>query len=77
MDYRHHKKFQCEVLRLSYDFASRAGIVEFPENDCCDMDGAITVFSAIDPEVISIRTYAGGKKDTVYRKIKGEWHSSY
>ena len=75
MEYRHDKRFQCEVLRLSYDFGSRAGIAEFAEDNCSDMDGAIKVFSAIDPEVINIQTYSGEKKDTLYRKIKGEWHS--
>lgn len=75
MVYRHHKKFQCEAISLAYDFAGRSGTAIFAKDNCCDMQGAIDVFTAIDPEVIQITTYAGNERDTQYTKRNGQWYS--
>jgi hypothetical protein len=68
-------KLQCAVQKLQYDFRTKTGRLEFPEGDCCDMSGAISLFAAIDKDVRVIDTYAGGKPDTIYRRGQGseEW----
>jgi hypothetical protein len=58
----------CRVETLSYDWRTRTGEVHFPQHNCCDMSGCNDVFVAIDPEVRMIRTFTGGKHDTVYKK---------
>lgn len=68
-------RLSCRVLHLSYDFRTRTGRLDFPADNCCDMAGAIAIFTAIDPEVAAIETYAGGKPDTSFRLDNGsrEW----
>jgi len=70
------ERLVCRVQHLSYDFRTRTGELHFPECNCCDMGGAVALFRAIDPDVRLIRTFAGGRPDTVYRfnvGDSGEW----
>jgi hypothetical protein len=39
------------------------------------MRGALALFTAIDPKAEMIRTFSGGKPDTLYRKKAGEWEA--
>jgi hypothetical protein len=57
----------CRVQPLVYDARTRIGRLDFPAGDCCDMSGAIKLFTAIDPDVLAIETFSGGEPDTVYR----------
>ncbi len=66
------KRLMCSVESLSYDFRTREGRLEMPDGNCCDMEGAVGLFTAIDPKAETIRTFAGGKPDTVYRKDAGD-----
>jgi hypothetical protein len=47
--------------------------LDMPENNCCDMRGAIKIAEAIHPFVWKIETFEGGRPDIVYIKhpIKG------
>lgn len=51
----------------------RRGELHFPEGNCCDMTGAIALFTSIHPEVELIVTYAGKETDTAYRKFSTGW----
>ena len=47
-----------------------------PPVTCCDMEGCINLFRAIDPGVRRIETYAGGQCDTFYwRDDRDRWCS--
>lgn len=70
-----HPKLVCRVYELRYDFAHRRGTLYFPANNCCDMGGAIQMFSAIDPGVEVIETYAGRRLDTTYRLSEDGWQA--
>lgn len=71
----YHGWLQCDIEQLSYDFRTRTGRLDFPECNCCDMEGAIEIFTSIDPGVLSIVTYAAGKLDTVYMLLGKEWQA--
>ena len=64
-------RLACGVLRLSYDFETRAGEIYFPQAHCCDMSGCIKLFAAIDPEAVSIQTFSGDRPDTSYHRDSG------
>lgn len=67
---------QCDVIRLEYDFERRHGHLFMQEGNCCDMDGGIVLFEAIDARVKHIETHAGKKQDTSYMNDSaGKWHS--
>ena len=59
---------QCYVKRVVYDFDTRRGILMMEEDSCTDMNGAIKLFQAIDPNVKAIDTFAGTRPDTSYRR---------
>lgn len=64
---------KCRVNRIEYDFDSRSGHLFLPEGNCTDMQGAIEFFLNIDPDVIHIHTWQGGKLDTQYVIYGGLW----
>jgi len=48
-----------------------------PPVTCCDMEGCINFFRAIDPGVRRIKTYASGQRDTFYwRDARDRWCAS-
>lgn len=47
--------------------------LELPEDNCCDMDGAIEIAEKIMPAVWRVATFCGGKPDTEYRLMGGKW----
>ncbi|HEV2136558.1 MAG TPA: hypothetical protein VGR47_20230 [Terracidiphilus sp.] len=71
------KQLQCSVRRIEYDFETRTGIVFMPDGNCVDMSGTLELFSAIDPNVCAVRTFAGSKLDTCYKRITdNQWTAS-
>lgn len=48
----------------------------FPEGDCCDMNGAVEVATAVHPKCKRIITISGDKLDTVYGLEKGGWRTT-
>ncbi len=72
-DGRWDERLGCWLQRLVYDARTRTGRLDFPPANCCDMTGAINLFTAIDPDVRVIETFAGGVPDKVYRREDGEW----
>lgn len=70
---RRNKRLQCQVITITYDFLRRVGVAYFPEDNCCDMDGIISLFTGIDPEIRFIQTFAGKLEDTCYRQQAGKW----
>lgn len=47
--------------------------LDLPDDNCCDMRGAIKAAEVLCPLVWRIDTYAGGKPDTIYAIHKGKW----
>jgi hypothetical protein len=70
------ERLLCHVKRLSYDFSTHTGEMYFPAGNCCDMDGAVALFTAIAPGVHLIRTFAGTEPDTIFRRHRGQWKAS-
>lgn len=66
---------QCYVRELTYDFKQRTGRLDLEDGSCTDMKGCIELFKRIDPEVHSIETIAGGRKDTKYHLTDGKWEA--
>jgi hypothetical protein len=54
------------VTGMEYNFQSRAGRLYMDRGCCCDMTDCINYFRRIDPDVTSIRTFAGIEDDTAY-----------
>jgi hypothetical protein len=70
-----HRGLVCFVTGLAYDFAAKAGRLDMGPISCCDMDGCIALFRAIDPSVTTIATFADGARDTRYEKVEGRWRA--
>lgn len=66
---------QCFVQKLTYDFKEKTGQLLLEDGSCTDMSGCIKLFKAIDPEVVGILTISGGRRDTGYVLVDGEWQS--
>ena len=68
----YHGSLICHVRSANYDFRERLGRLDMEEGDCCDMEGCIAFFEAIDPDVQAIETFSGPERDTTYvRRPKG------
>jgi hypothetical protein len=61
-----HHGLQCSVRSVTYDFVERRGRVDMERLCCCDMEGCIAFFEAIDRQVQLIETFSGEKPDTAY-----------
>jgi hypothetical protein len=70
-----HEGLMCFVLRVDYDYRCRTGAVHMEVDSCCHAPGCIALFEGIDPDVEMIATFAGGKRDMTYKKVRGEWES--
>lgn len=67
------KELMCEFSGWDV-FDNESLILRTPENNYCDMDGAINMAKRIFPNVSHIATKVGGIVDTCYRKNSlGEW----
>ena len=69
------ERLQCSVVSLAYDFGTHKGRLYLQDGDCCDMEGCLELFEAIDPTVTAITTYSGDQEDTLYRKHGTEWQA--
>jgi hypothetical protein len=71
------ERLMCHVQRLTYDAQNRTGRLHFPQAECCDMRGAIKIFTGIDPEVQLIETFSGNEPDTIYQfnTAKRKWEA--
>ena len=56
------RRLVCRVQNLEYDFRTWTGKLYFPAGNCCDMSGAVRIFTGIDPDVRVIETFAGGSR---------------
>lgn len=63
----------CTVLHMEYDFSGKNGNLLFADGECCDMNGAIKFFEAIDKDVRTINTRSRGKNLVSYLHETGEW----
>ena len=73
-------ELQCYVISIAYAFKTRVGQIFMARGNCTDTTGAISYFTRLYPEVTTIETHSASNenessyvKDTVYRKIGGEW----
>ena len=67
-------ELNCDLVSLSYDFATRTGLLTMGEGQNCNMVGCIALFRRIDPDVRLVNTYAGQEQDTSYlRERDGRW----
>lgn len=64
---------RCEVKGVHCDFERHVGTLMMSPGHCADMDGCISLFQAIDPDILTIRTFAGFVPDAVYVRSKGRW----
>ena len=69
------ERLMCSVNRLEYDFRTKVGIIEFVGADCCHMPAAVALFEAIDPGVLTVRTYNEQGADVMYCRgsVEREW----
>lgn len=58
-----HPQFKTEVREVRYDFKRRIGFVYMGWTCCVDMNGAVTFFEALDPNVQMIVTLEGVDDD--------------
>lgn len=49
--------------------------LDLPQNNCCDMSGAIEIAEKIMPSVWRIAVFADGKSDVEYRHVYGKWQA--
>lgn len=66
-------ELQCRVVRITYNFEKRQGVLEMPDENCPDMTGCIALFSRIDQAVQAIVMYAGSRVDMAYLREGEEW----
>lgn len=66
----------CNIDRVAYDATNRNGYLFVPEDNYPDMASTIKCFTSMDPECCVIRTFVGGKEDTVYVKNPAVEHLS-
>ncbi len=71
--YVQHKELMCRVHSISYDFASKTGVLRMDDGNFCDMQGCTGLFERISPDVERIETYSGNEADTFYKKTKAGW----
>jgi hypothetical protein len=67
--------FGCNVSEIRIDVNNKQGFLLLPEMNYPDMSSTIRCFTSADPEIEVIQTYVGGKLDTVYFKLDGEWQA--
>jgi hypothetical protein len=72
---RLHSALRCVPLELHYDFAAATGALIMADGECCDMQGCVALFTAIDPAVGVIVTFAGIEKDSVYVRHGRGWEA--
>ena len=79
---RRREDVMCRVLGLEYNMVQRFGVLWLAPDNCTDMQGAIEMFQAIDPEVSMICTFQvdadlrkAGIPDTAYVRDPrdGKW----
>jgi len=68
-----HPILQCRVTAMAYDFTNHEGRLDMAVANCCDMQGCIDLFISISPEVQLIETFAGGRRDTLYLRVRDGW----
>jgi len=51
--------------------------LHMPEDNCCDMSGAIRLAQILLPGCRRIDTYAGDKRDTVYTLNDYGWYDTF
>jgi hypothetical protein len=73
---RGKQMLQTSVTGIEYSFVHHAGRLYMERGCCCDMTDCINFFRKIDPEVESIRTFAGIEEDTTYRCHDEKWRAS-
>ncbi len=67
------KDLQCHWVSI-HSLPGNTLKMDFPEFECCDMEGAIRFAKRLMPEVAHIITFSGEKLDTQYlKKEDGTW----
>jgi hypothetical protein len=68
------EKLCCTVHAFTYNCRRRLGVVFLPAHCCTDAEGVIAFFKRFDPDVQTIRTYAGRVRDTTFQRLgNGTW----
>ena len=65
----------CDAQAIAYDFDRKIGMLKMRDGNCCDMEGCIEFFKAIDPEIRRIETFSGEVPDTVYALTGNSWNA--
>lgn len=75
-DAARNPKLQCK-WKCWWVIAEGELALDMPENNCCDMTGAIEIAKVLMPGVWRIATYAGGEPDTEYQLVRDVNHRSW
>ena len=67
------QRLMCHVDKLEFVFATGTGRLYLAPANCCDMRGAIEMFTSLCRDVARIETFAGKKRDTTYIKGDAGW----
>ena len=69
------RDLMCDVTSLSYDFDKRTGRLDMAPMGSCSVAGLAAPFVAIDPNVETVLTFAGGVFDGRYQRGPEGWES--
>jgi hypothetical protein len=68
-----HDELQCRILSLECEFGRKEVWLQFPEGDCCDMNGCIAFVTRIWSGFERIYTRSGARPDTAYFRHEDTW----
>lgn len=69
-----HSRLKCHVSKINYNCEQRGGMLFVATGECCDMTACIKLFETVDPDVETIRVFAGIIAPVnLYRKERGTW----
>jgi hypothetical protein len=67
-----HPALGCAPIELHYDFLTATGALVMADENHCDMDACVAIFTAIDSHVRAIATFSGIERDVAFTREGGE-----
>jgi hypothetical protein len=70
----YHDFLHCRVNRIEHDFTNHHGKLRVASGASPGMDEVIALFLALDPALLEVIVFAGGRSTWLYRRDKpGTW----
>ena len=63
----------CGVMGISYNFATKEGLIFAVEEGCRMTESCIDIFLKVDPEVLLIHIFVGGTSDVICIRKNDSW----